>query len=342
MGLLDFLSSNKKTSLPQNKYKEQIKLSDEYDDLERETEAIKAKNKAWEIEFNKIISLRQKAQQFEKENKLNEALETYLESIEKGENGKCLNIANYAFDIDRVIVLYSKTKQKELLVEFLEEKIIQYHDFRGVKEWAVRLSKLKSVPQAKLTTILPEDIVPQKASNPTLGKKLDEIKKNMPEFNFYFDLPEGFDTLSYNHKVPFELFKKLGEYRETFERIKSLAKIAENEGQYKKAIEAYEKLIIEEYEGAEPFERLIVIYSKLKWKEKEKYTIERAISFYTQLKDKQIKYITSLAQKYGMEEKAMEYIKQDKKIFYYSGAYELYNPQVNRLKTWGERLKKLS
>jgi tetratricopeptide (TPR) repeat protein len=342
MGLFDFLSSNKKASLPQNKNKELVKLSEEYDDLKRETEAIKAKNKAWQIDFDKIISLRQKAQQFEKENKLNEALITYLESIEKGENSKYLNILNYAFDIDRVIVLYSKTRQKEVLIEFLEEKIIKYHDFRGVKEWAVRLSKLKSDPQIKHTTISPEDIVTQKASNPTLGEKLDEFKKNMPEFNFYFDMPEGSDTLTYNHKVPFELFKKLGEYREAFERIKSLAKIAENAGEFKKAIEAFEKLIIEEYEGAEPFERLIIIYSKLKWKVKEKDTIEHAISFFTQLKEKQLKYVITIAQKYGMEEKAMEYVNQDKKIFYYGGAFELYNPQTNRLKTWNERLRKLS
>ena len=103
----------------------------------------------------------------------------------------------------------------------------------------------------------------------------------MPEFNFYFDLPEGSDTFTYNHKVPLGLFNKLREYREAFETIKSLAKVAENEGDYKKAIEAYEKLIIEECEDIEPYERLIIIYSKLKWIAEEKRTIERAISFYT-------------------------------------------------------------
>jgi len=342
MGLLNFLFGNKKSSSSQEIINKSRGLQDEYEYLKKETEAIHAKNEAWQNEFNDTISLRQKAQQFEKENKLNDAIYIYLLSIVQGENSKNLNIYNYAFDIDRVIILYAKTKQKELLKKFLEEKIRKYPDYRGVKDWAVRLSKLNSDKQVKTTPISPIDIVPQKASNPTLGKQLVEFKKNMPEFNFYFNMPEGSDTLAYNHKVPFELFKKLGEYREAFETIKSLAKIAENEGDYKKAIEAYEKLIIEEYEGVTPYERLIVIYSKLKWKAEEKRTIERAISFFTQLKEKQLNYITTLAQKYGMKEKALGYVNQDKKIFYYGGAYELYNPQTSRLKKWNERLQKLN
>ena len=63
---------------------------------------------------------------------------------------------------------------------------------------------------------------------------------------------------------------------------------------------------------------------------------------FTKLKKKQLDYVLSLAKKYGMKKKALEYINQDKKIFYYGGAYELYNPQVNRLKKWNARLQKLN
>jgi tetratricopeptide (TPR) repeat protein len=164
----------------------------------------------------------------------------------------------------------------------------------------------------------------------------------MPEFNFYYDMQDDSNTMAYNNKVSFELFKKLREYREAFNTIKSLAKIAENEGDYKKAIKAYEKLILEEYEGPEPYERLIIIYSKLKRKDDEKIAIEQAILFFSQLKEKQLNYVVSLAKKYGMEKKAFEYINQDKKIFYYGGAFELYNPQTSRLKKWNERLQKLN
>lgn len=342
MGLLDFLFGNKDSSSSQEINDKSRELIDDYEKFKKETDALHAHNEAWSKEFHDLGYLRDKARQYEKEQKFIEAIVIYLHSIEKGEQSKLLNIYNYAHDIERVIVLYGKTKQKELLMQFLEEKIKMYPDFRDVKDWAVRLSKLNSTGQVKTTPVAPTDILPQKSSNPTLGKKISEFKKSMPEFNFYFDMPEGSDTLAYNHKVSLGLFNKLRQYREAFETIKSLAKIAENEGDYKKAIEAYEKLIIEECEDAEPYERLIVIYSKLKWKVEEKGTIERAILFFTKLKENQLDYTISLAQKYGMKTKAMEYINQDKKIFYYGGAYELFNPQAGRLKKWNERLQKLN
>jgi tetratricopeptide (TPR) repeat protein len=342
MGLFDFLFGEKKSTESLKVTKSKSDLLDEYEYLKKETEKLQAENKAWEIEFNQTVSSRQKAQKLEKENKLDEALSVYLQSIERDESSKKLIIYNFAYDIDRVIVLYGKTKQKEKLNTFLEEKINNYQDFRGVQDWMVRLSKLNEEKQTKTLPFNPSDIEFQKPRNPTLGKQIDDFKKNMPEFNFYFDMPEGSDTLGYSNKVPFELSKKLGEYREAFKMIKSRAKIAENGGDYKTAIEAYEKLIIEEYDDPEPYERLIIIYSKLKWKEEEKSILERAILFFTKLKERQLEYVENLAKKYGMVDKAKEYISQDKKIFYYLGAFELYNPQATRLKKWSERLRKLN
>jgi hypothetical protein len=43
-----------------------------------------------------------------------------------------------------------------------------------------------------------------------------------------------------------------------------------------------------------------------------------------------------------MLDKAKEYIYQDKKIYYYMGAFELYNPQVTRFDNWKKRLQKLN
>jgi tetratricopeptide (TPR) repeat protein len=342
MGLLDFFTGGKKPT-PSPEFDSKTRdLIEDFAKFKKDTEALQAQNAAWSKEFHDLGSLRDKARQYEKEQRFIEAIALYLNSIERGEQSKLLNIYNYAHDIERVIILYGKTKQKGLLMQFLEEKIKMYPDFRDTKDWAVRLTKLTSTGQVKTTPTIPIDIFPQKASNPTLGKKISDFKKSMPQFNFYFDMAEGSDTFTYNHNVPLGLFNKLRQYREAFETIKSLAKIAENEGDYKKAIEAYEKLIVEECEDAEPYERLIIIYSKLKWKEEEKSTVKRAISFFTQLKEKQLDYTLNLAQKYGMKTKALEYINQDKKIYYYGGAYELYNPQTNRLKKWDERLKKLS
>lgn len=342
MGILDFFSREKSSPGSNDLNHNSHDLINDYDKFKKDLEALQAHNEAWSKEFHDLGYLRDKARQYEKEQKFIEAITIYLNSVERGEQSKLLNIYNYAHDIERVIILYGKTKQKEALRQFLEEKIKMYPDFRDTKDWAVRLTKLTSTGQVKTTPTIPIDIIPQKASNPTIGKKISDFKKSMPEFNFYFDLAEGSDTFTYNHNVPLGLFNKLRQYREAFETIKSLAKIAENEGDYKKAIEAYEKLIIEECEDAEPYERLIVIYSKLKWKVEEKRTIERAISFFTELKEKQLDYTLKLAQKYEMKTKALDYINHNKKIFYYGGAYELYNPQTNRLKKWDERLKNLS
>lgn len=339
MGLLDFFTKEKRPLSSHDNNTKSSDLINDYEKFKNDLEALQAHNEAWSKEFHDLGSLRDKARHYEKEQRFIEAIALYLYSIERGEQSKLLNIYNYAHDIERVIILYGKTKQKELLIQFIEEKLKMYPDFRDAKDWAVRLTKLTSTGQIKTTPILPKDILPQKASNPTLGKKISDFKKSMPEFNFYYDMVEGSDTFTYNHNVPLGLFNKLRQYREAFETIKSLAKIAENEGDYKKAIEAYEKLIIEECEDAEPYERLIIIYSKLKFKVEEKRTIKRAISFFTELKENQLEYTLNLAQKYGMKAKALEYINQDKKIFYYGGAFELYNPRTTRLAKWHERKK---
>jgi hypothetical protein len=339
MGIFKFLFDNK---TPSEKTKTDVEhLIEDYESLKSETERLQKENNAWQIDFDKIIALRQKAKELEQQNKTEEAISVYLQSIAFGEFSPKLNICNYAHDINRVIILYSRIKEHETLKRFIQDKINLYPDFQDAKNWAVRLSKLNSDMTIKSIPDKQIEIKPKKSGELTLGQKLDDFKKNMPEFNFYYDLPTGQDTMTYNHKVPFEFFSKLRELKDAFETIKSLAKIAENEGDYSKAIEAYERLIIEEYENSEPYERLIVIYSKLKLKDKEKETLNRAIAFFTELKEKQKDYVLKLAEKYKMRDKALEYINDDKKIYYYGGAFELYNPQTSRLKKWNDRLQKI-
>lgn len=342
MGLFDFLFGKKHISTFQSDEQFENEREKKYDDLRIKTEALRSENKAWQKEFTNIMDLREKGKMLEKDNRLDEAISIYLKSIELGEISKKLNISNYGFDINRVIVLYGKTNQKDLLREFLEMNISKYSDSNSINDWSIRLSKLKSNGMIEGVSIDPDISNQLQKSGLTLGEKIDDYKKNMPEFNFYYNMQEGSSTLVYNLNIPFEHFKKLRDYRDTFKTIESLARIAENEGDYQTAIDAYEKMILEKCEDVIPHERLIIIYSKLKLKEKEKMAVVRAILFFSQLKEKQLNYVMFLAEKYGMKEKALEYINQDKKIFYYGGAFELYNPQVNRLKKWNLRLDKLS
>jgi hypothetical protein len=114
--------------------------------------------------------------------------------------------------------------------------------------------------------------------------------------------------------------------------------MAENQGNYKTAIEVYEKLIVEEYEGKQPYERLMVIYRKLKWKVQEIDILERAITFFEDLRIKQKDNVLTLAKKYGMESKALEFIQSEKKIQYYGGVFDLYSPNQT-IEKWKARLE---
>ena len=140
MGIFKFLFDNK---TPSEKTKTDVEyLIEDYESLKMETERLQTENNAWQIDFNKIIALRQKAKELEQQNETEEAISVYLQSIAFGEFSLKLNICNYAHDINRVIILYSKIKEHETLKRFLQDKINLYPDFQDAKNWAVRLSKL--------------------------------------------------------------------------------------------------------------------------------------------------------------------------------------------------------
>ena len=342
MGLFDFLKQKNSGNTKRNS---KIEIINSLEELKKETDGLKQENDAWQKEFNYIIKLREKATKLDKTGKNREAINIYLKSIDYGENSNRLNILNYAYDIERVIILYGKTKQVEKQIAFLKKIINTYFDYHDIDKWKIRLSKFTQ----KNTTIntlklKPNDIIGSKAGNPTLGKKFQDFKDSLPDFNFYYDMPKGMHTFEYLNiykPVPFEKSKKIKEYKKIFNSILSKAKIAENQNNLNVAIEAYTKLIAEEYEGKEPFERLMIIYGKLKWKEREITTIKKAIEFFEKLNETQKIRIISLSKKYGMENKAMEYINANKKIQYYGGAFDLYNPYpiINK---WKERLEKLN
>lgn len=181
-------------------------------------------------------------------------------------------------------------------------------------------------------------------SVPTLGYKIAEYKRNMPEFNFYFDMPSGMQTYEYltlYSPVPFGYSQGLRFYINEYESILNEAKMAESLNKIEDAIDTYKYLIEEEYEYVEPYERLMILYKKLKFIEPEKEIISRAIDFFESLREKQRNYIIEISRKYNSEEKAMEYINRGKRIQYYGGAFDLYNP-YSKIDTWKLRLQKLN
>lgn len=341
MGTFDFLNKKNSGNTLANSSIDNI---NSFADLKRETDRLRKENDAWQKEFNHIIKLREKATKLDKNGKYLEAIETFRESIDYGENSNRLNISNYVHDIERVMILYGKTKQIDKQINFIESIINNYPTYPDIDKWRIRLSKItqKDTIESEINLTLSDIKVPI-PSNPTLGKKFQTFKDSLPEFNFYFDMPDGMQTFEYLtiHKpVPFEKSKKMKEYRDSFASILSDGQIAENRNNIKIAIETYLTLIAEEYEGKEPFERLIIIFRKLKWKEQEIEILKKGISFFENLRENQRVRIISLARKFGMENKALEYINADKKIQYYGGAFDLYNPYPI-ISKWKEKLDTL-
>jgi len=112
-------------------------------ELKIETKKIEAENRLWEKEYRILGNRSEKAKKNEKEEKFELAISTYLENIEYSRSNQRMNKISYiARDIERVIILYGKTGQKEKLKNFLEENINHYPTKRGIEKWEKRLSKL--------------------------------------------------------------------------------------------------------------------------------------------------------------------------------------------------------
>ena len=343
MRLFDLFKPKAQNKLTQDNPQFAKAMREEFEETKREVEELQNENASWQKEFDTIINHRTKASSLEKEGKLQEAIEIYSRSILFGESSQRLNLNNYAYDIERIIILYNKTKQKTLLSDFLEQLISKYPNFRDAQKWAVKLSSLKEF-RNKITK-LTQDIINKPIPNkPTLGQNFQLLLHSFPKFNFYYDMPLGMNTFEYlsiRKPVPFEKSSELKKYKDNFETILNKARIAENENDLKSAIEAYEKLIVEEYQDTQPYERLMIIYRKLQWQADEIRVIQSGISFFLRVKEQQRNDVSNLAREFNMLHKALEYIESNKKIFYFGGAFELYNPYPI-IEKWTLRLLKMN
>lgn len=274
------------------------------------------------------------------EGKLEEALELYLGNIDIY-NADPDNESNetYLSDVLSIVDLYGRTNQKEKQIPYLENAIKQYPNSTEIDSWRLYFSKINKVNTKPNEILISPDIIKKQVkSNPSLGEKISLIKDELPEFNFYYDLSDESSETFYPIDIPREKIDKFFELKNEINKLIYLGKISENEGDFKTAIEVYRKIIIEEVEETFPYERLIIIYSKLKWLKEEIEIIEDAISFFRSLKNKQLKHVKSLAEKFNMTHKVEEYISQDKKIFYFKGKFELYTPHTSMFEKWEKRL----
>ena len=110
------------------------------------------------------------------------------------------------------------------------------------------------------------------------------------------------------------------------EEMMQEAKVYEEKNRADKAADIYEKLVANGYWNTEPYHRLLVIYKmaglRQAWTELRNHTC----AYFDKQKAKLEQQILTLAQKQGCRDEIAQRIKERKRIVYYDGLFDLYNP----------------
>lgn len=120
-----------------------------FDNLERETKKMQKEGEEWSRQNQIVSSGRLFGMELEKSGDLYNAIEAYKESIEEGIRQPKTTIYNYAHSIDRLAILYRKTKQIDEEIELLASMIKKHPKYEGKSKWKERLEKAKVI-KAKL------------------------------------------------------------------------------------------------------------------------------------------------------------------------------------------------
>jgi hypothetical protein len=340
--------------------------------LYNELESKLKQHNDFNILLNKTSELNNKGIQFEKDGNIQDAIQVYEENIKLGYP------ATHSYE--RLMVLYDKQKDsenekrvvkaainvffkanqeraeqailenpklKEKIIDGLNESkrvlnedgLICFNPY-NVYSYQKRLEKLENnLPENQIS--LPENSTQYTVKGTPLGIQYEQIIKSLPEFDFY----NGNTHLLPNRHQEFVTNPKQGQaiwkIQNLFNSLLVDAQRKEDDGYLDEATIIYEQIVSERYYLSAPYDRLIKIYSKSKLTHEEKRVLELAINHFTKLRDRQKEYVLYLAEKYGKLDFAKDYIDNGKKITYYGGAFELYNPYPI-IETWKKRLLKLT
>ena len=215
-----------------------------------------------------------------------------------------------------------------------DEGMICFNPY-DVNKYKMRLEKI-TLSNQKRTINLPSEAQVFLIKGKALGDIFEETKYQFKEFDFYNSGEDRSNSFLENAESKKTIWKIQNQFKDL---IADALKHEEN-GDLDKASVIYERIIAEKYYLTAPYDRLIKIYSKAKLHDEEKRVLINSISFFKDLKNKQKDYVIGLAKKYSKLSFAEERILNDKKISYFNGAFELYNP-YNIIDKWEVRLKSL-
>lgn len=270
------------------------------------------------------VELNNRGIQQEKDGLIDEAIATYEECIQIGYP------AHHAYK--RLMVLYSKRGDKENELRVTKLAIDKFPDEIEYQKRMIRLTGSKAEATYPTERVVFE-------GKEILGDMFEAvIRHRIPEFDFYQSSTGARvqnDFLSFKRDLD-PVYKLQGHFRSLLEAAERF----EAEGNYDKACYNYEQLLFEKYYMPAPYDRLIKIYSKAHLKDAEKEVLEAAIAHFKQLRESRLRYVEHLADKYSATEFLSQRVHDGKKITYFSGVFELYNP-FPIVEEWEKRLAKM-
>ena len=270
------------------------------------------------------VELNNRGIQQEKDGQIDDAIATYEECIQIGYP------AHHAYK--RLMVLYSKRGDKENELRVTKLAVDKFPDEIEYQKRMIRLTGNKAEAVYPTERVMFE-------GREILGDVFEAvIRHRIPEFDFY-QSPTGErvqnDFLSFKRDLE-PVYRLQGHFRSLLEAAERF----EAEGNYDKACYNYEQLLFEKYYMPAPYDRLIKIYSKAHLKDAEKEVLKASIAHFKELRESRLEYVEHLADKYGAIEFLSQRVNEGKKITYFSGVFELYNP-FPIIDEWEKRLAKL-
>jgi hypothetical protein len=285
--------------------------------------------------INTTAKLNNEGIAFEKQGKIDEAIKVYEENLKLGYQ------ASHAFD--RLSNQYRKRKDSENEKRVLRRRYEVYDLTESdlQKELEKIDNKIRGI---KPILILPKQAHPYKITGETLGSRFERLIPLLPEFNFYNNKPIDEDTNTYLIKNPNlvndRIYKpQIWEIQRIFKKMINDADKFKSNNDLDSAATIYEKIIAEECYLSQPYNKLKQIYIKSGLHTESQRIIFTSINYFSALRDRQRTYVLDLARKYGKLEFALQRIKESGKIYYYGGAFELYNSYAI-IDTWRKQLLK--